>query len=194
MPTYNQNIPNATDEQSQSQADIKGNFQALNPIVVTGQLPYLTLPVTPSTPTFGSGTDGVYNLNYSVTSLNELFIHKQTASSGTAEIPFSASILSTNLSPGADGWTYLPSGIILRWESGVGSGDVIMTITPGGPAFTQILAVIVSPVGNLAGDLNFAVRYKGAISLTQLGFYVSSRTNTGPSVGNQNFEALIIGY
>ena len=51
---YQPNIPNASDQFSQSQMDIQGNFQSLNPVFM-GINNYLYLPVQGSGPTT-SGT------------------------------------------------------------------------------------------------------------------------------------------
>lgn len=190
---WNQSIPQATDALSKSQGDILGNFQALNPIVTAGQVPYLTLPVIGSAPSFGAGTDGLYTLNYATTGINELFVNKQAAA-GAAQIPFTASILSTTAAPStfSSGYTYLPSGILLRWEQASGTGTVTMTLGGGFPAFNKIITAIVCPFSSSAGDQNFAVRLIQIISTTQIQFYVSSRTNTGSATGS--FNVLLIGY
>jgi hypothetical protein len=190
---WNPNIPNPTDVLSQSQADIKGNFQALDPLFSNGIQDVVDLPVQALAPTLPAGDVGIYNLNYATTAKNELFVHKIT-NAGTADIPLTASILSTVTAPTAfsSGYTYLPSGILLRWEQGSGTGGVTMTLGGGFPAFNGIITAIVCPVNSSSGDVNFAVRLKTIISTTQLSFYVSSRTSTGAGTGS--FNVLIIGY
>lgn len=184
--------PQATDALSQSQADIQGNFLSLDPLFSNGIQSRVSLPVQPGAPTFPAGNEGLYNLNFSLNSKNELFVHK-VAGAGTADIPMTASTLSSNAAPAtfSSGYTYLPSGIILRWEQGSGSGTVNMNLS-GGPTFTGIITAIVCPYSNTSGDANFAVRLKSIVSTTQLQFYVSSRTSTGSASGT--FNVLIIGY
>lgn len=61
---------------------------------------------------------------YPLTAINESFIHKQVAGvAQSVDIPFTASVLSNDAAPGfaSDGWTYLPSGILMKWGSIIGS-------------------------------------------------------------------------
>jgi hypothetical protein len=189
---WNPNIPQATDQINVSQGDILANFTALDPIF-NGINNFISFPGLGGTPTFSAGNDGLYNINYATTSLNELFVHKQTAA-GTANIPMTASILSTVAAPAANAtsWTYLPSGILLRWGQGSGTGTVTYTIGAPGPAFNGIITVLVTPVSTTPGDVDIAVRMVSILSNTQFQVYVSKRTTTGAGTGS--FNVLIIGY
>jgi hypothetical protein len=208
---YNQNIPQATDKLKDSQPDILANFQAIKTLVdinhVTfddpsgdqGKHKWITFPVQVSAPSFGAGEEGLYNLPYNNTSntVNETFVHKQT-SSGTQDIPFTASILSQNSSPGNNttGWSWLPSGILIRWESitGLPGGLSTITLSAGFPSFTQIFTVIVSPYNASTSDQNFAVRLVDILSGTQFRIYASSRTTTGAAAaGVAGAKFFIIG-
>jgi hypothetical protein len=191
---FNPNIPAPTDKLSQSQQDILANFQAIAPLFDQGTQQYIDLPVQPSAPTFSPGDEGIYNLNYTTTSLNELFVHKQT-SAGTADIPMTASILSTVAAPipGSSGWTYLPSGLLLKWGQASGNGSATFDTTSlPGPAFTGIIHVQLTPASGTAGDANFAVRLVGINNPNQVLVYLSSRTSTGAAPGS--YYIFIIGY
>lgn len=171
MSTYNANIPQPTDEISQSQADLLGNFMQLNTYVAVdhvalnatnqgmhNQSSYVTQA---SAPIFGTDALGnilgIYNIINSVTLVNELYVHK-TSEATTAEIPFTASILSNVSAPLTDsgGWSYLPSGIVLKFGSATGlttGSNTITYPTTKIPAFTQTLTVIICAYGTNTGSL-----------------------------------------
>ena len=190
---FNPNIPQASDKLSQSQVDILANFQAIAPLFDQGILEVVDLPVqavmpTPATP----GDILLYNFLNPTTTKNEGYVHKY-AGAGSAEIPFTASTLSTNATPGpfSNGYTLLPSGIQLRWGQGSGTGGVTVTLS-GGIPFNGIIMVLVCPVNSASGDQDFAVRVKTILSTTQFSVFVSNRTTTGSATGNFNY--LVIGY
>ncbi len=202
---YNPNIPQSTDALSQSQLDLLANFQALQTLIDVnhvdfasgdqGKHKWVTFPVQAGAPGFGAGEDGLFNLPYNnnTSTVNELFVHKQTAA-GTSNIPSTCSILSQS-TPGnnSGGFTFLPSGILLKWvTTGATTGLTTVTLTGAAPTFTAIFSVILTPVGATTGDENFAVRLVDILSATQFRAYVSSRTGTGAGTGA--FKALVIGY
>ena len=209
------NIPLSTDQQSISQANILNNFMLLGAIAGnsnassaslngTSGFNWIYLPPTspnggpPTGSSFTTGNIGVYSSLYSTTSQNELYISKQNQAT-TVQIPLSASILSSNSAPGAgNGWSYLPSGMIIASGSSTGTSSGLVTFTPiltSGPTFTQILNVIVCPYNNTTtGDLNFAVRLVDVNSPTTFRVYYSSRTSTGPSSGATGLQFFIFGY
>lgn len=199
---YNNNIPLATQDQSQSQPQIRDNFAEISTIISVDHVGFntgdqgkhnkVTFPVQGSSPSFSSGEDGLYNKLFVTTNKNELYIHKQTAS-GTSEIPMTASILSLSTpSLGIAGWTYLPSGILMRWVNFTGSGLVTVTLpTSGFQPFITIYSIIVSPFSSSTSDDNFAVRLVSIDSATQFKVYISSRTSTGAASGG--VQGLIIG-
>lgn len=142
------NVPNANQTLGNSQPLINSNFVTIDTAFAIDHVPYdltnsdnqgqhnrVSLPVQPSNPSFDAGTNGLYNLLYANTGKNEVFVHKQTAST-TNEVPFTASYLSISNPPGFPiaqvVWTYLASGIILM--SGFGAG----TSTPSGPGLVNV--------------------------------------------------------
>ena len=204
---YNGNIPQATDQISQSQSQILDNFTAIQTVVAVnhvtfddpsgnqGKHKWVSFPVQASAPAFAAGEEGLYSLAYNnnTNTKNELFVHKQT-SSGTQDIPCTASIISQNAAVGANtnGWSYLPSGILMHWETASGiSGLQTVTVDATYPAFNAIFTVILSPYSSSTSDANFAVRLVDILSTTQFRIYISSRTSTGAAVGG--VKMLIIG-
>lgn len=208
---YNPNIPQPTDLLSQSQQDILNNFQALQTLVDVnhvdfasadqGKHKWVTFPSQGAIPPAGAGFTGtelgLYNAVYATTTKQELFVNK-TNQATVVQVPLTASLLSTNSAPPSNNgmWTYLPSGIILKSGYAQGTYSGLTTITPtGGPAFTQILSVLVSPYNSTTtGDLNFAVRLVSINSATTFQVYFSSRTASGAASGNTGLQFLAIGY
>lgn len=207
------NIPQATDQLSISQGNILNNFTILGAIAgnlgassaainATSGFNWIYLPNNGSTPPAGSafpaGDIALYASLFATTAQNELYINKRNQAT-VVQIPATASILSTNSAPtiANSGWSYLPSGILLRWGVVTG-GSGTATVTLGGagiPAFNQILNVQVTPYNTTAGDINFAARLISIISTTQFSVYLSSRTSTGAcTAGIGGFTYLVIGY
>ena len=173
MPTYTI-IPNATDITSQSQSQIQTNFQSIQTLVDVnhndfsdgvnfGKHRQINFPVQTGLPgspsTFAAGEVGLYNqlpTATPTTGVNELWINKNVSGGTAVQIPMTASILSTNNSPGtiSNGWTYLPSGILLKWGSssmpsgGSHSNSIAQRVQfptgSGIPVFNQVFQIILS--------------------------------------------------
>lgn len=207
---YQANIPQPNNLLSQSQDDILNNFQAIQTLIGVnhvnfndadqGKHKWITFPQQGATPPGGSGFNpgelGMYNAIYSVSTQNELFINK-TNQATVVQIPSTASILSVNSAPASisAGYSYLPSGIILRWGSvtgATGSNTQTLGSNPNaGPALTQILSVQLTPYSSAGGDVDFAVRLVSA-SVSSFTVFVSNRTTTGAATGGYTF--LVMGY
>jgi|SRR5579872_306630 len=127
---YQNNIPLAPDQLSRSQGDINGNFQILGAI---GGIPginnssgintapgagfnYLFLNAGNNPPAGSVFANSNAFYSSAVAGVNELFVNKNNQA-GPVQIPFTKSILSTAVAPvnGLKGWTYLPSGLIMKW-------------------------------------------------------------------------------
>jgi hypothetical protein len=215
MPTYSI-IPNATDIISQSQSQIQTNFQSIQTLIDVDHVDFsngvnygkhnkVTFPVQGTAPTFASGEVGLYNLlpvSSPVTGVDELYINKQN-SGAAVQIPMTASILSTNGSPAAfsNGWTYLPSGILLKWGQSTDSsqlvgnstaarGNVIFPVNANIPVFNQVFQVMVvqtwSTNRTSVGSNGFSV-----YSVSTTGFIV---TWSGSNSSGTGISYLAIGY
>ena len=136
---YN-DTPMSTDPINQTQAPIRTNFQSIKSLIDINHVDFgstdygkhnlVELVLQGSVPSFLPGEVGLYNYPASAPfgTYNELYIHKlTTAGTATAEIPCTASILSTSKPlpvSNRPGWTYLPSGIILQWtQTGASVGN-----------------------------------------------------------------------
>lgn len=181
---YQSNIPQATDQLSVSQGDIQGNFAVLGAIGGNANIAsaalngtagfnFVMFPLPDAVlPTFPTGQEALYNKTFAFTgySVNELTVHKIAQGSGgptTSNIPLTASSASNtfydfgplNNAFGARGWTYLPSGILLKFAQ-VSNTTTPFDLNTFGPNFTAIFGVQLTNAntGNLG---NFAVAQSG---------------------------------
>lgn len=184
------NVPQSGQTLNDTRNPIRTNFSVINAAFLVDHVEYnlanqgfhnkVTMPVQVAAPAFAAGINGIYNLNNATTTKNELYVHKQQ-DAGTADIPFTASTLSSS-TPGsaASGWTYLPSGIILQWTNSSSN------VTPKAVNF---------PITFPNQVLNVQVTARGAST-----FYVSSSTTVLTNVAdiggatNTPFFVFAIGY
>ncbi len=155
---YTYNIPNAGDQLSVSQGQIKNNFIALG--AIAGNSPTNGSQSLNSAPGIGfnfvnfasqggsvpsTSTNNYIYSGVSPTTLKpELYINYNA---GTQQYSMTGSLLSNTPAPAslANGWTFLPSGLILKWGTAACTSAVAFnfpTTDAGGnaiPAFTQVL-------------------------------------------------------
>lgn len=176
---YNANIPLGADIPKNSQPQILANFQGIQTLVNVDHVTFdlgnqgmhnkITLPVQVPMPAL-LANNGFFNFLHPATAKNQTYIHNQTFAA-TSDIPMSASILSSAASViDSNGWTYLPSGIILRWDrQAVVAGPQIITLPalPGFVAFTTIFQVMLTPA-----TAGLSVQLTGITNNTQ--FTISS--------------------
>ena len=220
---YNNAIPQPTDKLRNSQSDLLGNFAAIKTLVdinhVTfdvadqGKHKFVTFPVQSPAPTFLAGEEGLYNFLNTVTTQNELYVHIQETLVGTRpqEIPFTASSLSrsapvpaaTNTAQSV-GWTYLPSGMLLKWGLAAGTGAVeVNTTVANQPDFTAILLVQATLTGTnftiTPTFTNSSVIYYGpsqtpANTATRFNLYFANGSNSAVASATARAVWLAIGY
>lgn len=216
---YNQNIPQPSQALNVSQGDLLGNFQAIYNLIgvnhnnfddtmtLVGKHKWVSFPNQGSMPVFltggtsTTGEQGLYNFIYPKTSANELYVHKQSAGSGLTEVPMTASVLSNVASPStiSNGWTYLPSGILMMWLYLPSIGPTISyninSSNATFPVFNNILNVQAS-ILNSGGTPNNAV-YVSSVNIASgpvatISLVVTQRTST--STATANVMLLVIGY
>lgn len=208
---YNQNIPQPGDQLSQSQADLLANFQALQTLIDVnhedfasadqGKHKWVTLTqqsaIPPTGSAFGASEIGLYNAVNSVTSKNELYVKKVNQVT-TVQIPATASILSTSSAPiaGSNGWTYLPSGLLLKWgtaTTGVaGFQTVAFPVAATIPVFNGVISgQVCIYTSNVASDPNQFVNLV-SLTTTLIGVFGAQRTTITPATVTFNY--LVIGY
>jgi hypothetical protein len=197
-------VPLSTQTLSSTQPDIRTNFQVIDTAFEVDHVGFndagqgkhnqVTLPVQAGSPAIAAGDNAFYNLLNATTAKNEVYVHKQT-NAGTADIPFTASILSGS-TPALDagGWSYLPSGLLLKFGNGTANGNtafLFSTLNPTAPSFTQVLSIILCPAYSNASDGDGFVRLS---NYTTAGFnaYGSARTTT--TTKSVSFQFFAIGY
>jgi len=149
---YNPSVPQGGDLLSQSQSDILNNFTAIKTLVdinhVTfdaveeGKHHFVQFPVQSPVPTTGAGEVGIYSQTSAITGNPELVFAPENDAT-TYEF--------TSATKNANGFTMLPSGIIIKWGTGsVGANTTAVAtfnVGSGVPAFTTVYNVQVTRQG-----------------------------------------------
>lgn len=195
---YQANKPAATDRLKDSQSDIQGNFSAIKTLIDVnhgtfgdpnqGYHTVVTIPPQGGgTPVPPANMINIYADTSTLTSVTELFINRDAGS----PVEFTSSTQATN------GWTRLPSGILIKWGTDSATRNTLSTITfPTGatiPAFTSIFSVTGSQTfsaGPSNGDLNTAPCIGNFTTTT---FQVYPRANGLPNGGTVSIAYVAIG-
>lgn len=179
---FNPNIPQPTDQMSQSQADILDNFQFLNTIASGVFLapPQLAAPVVPA------GNNSLYTLNYADTGNDELWITNYNG----VQTPLTANQNTVN------GWTFLPSGLLMAWGQFSATGAAVFAYAgitnfpgfnnAGVPLNVQLTCV---KTAALATSLVFLDSFSGNNTYLQLGIWVGNSAG-GPAVSDVQFVVI----
>lgn len=204
---YDPNSPAANQLLSASQPIIQGNFTILqnsfdvnhvdfNAGTDNGKHKYVELPVQASAPpiVFAAGEIATYSFLNAITNVNELYVNK-TNQATVVQIPITASILSTNSNPGAgvSGWTYLPSGVLLKWGQGSANGNTAFTFPVAAtiPVFTNVMSMQLCTAYNNASDGDGFARLS---TFNNLGFTAFGSARTTVTTKAVLFQYLAIGY
>ena len=191
-------VPLSTQTLASTQPDIRTNFQVIDTAFSVDHVDYnaagqgkhnqVTLPEQSVAPTFTGTDNGVYSKLRNT--YNEIYIHKQTFA-GTDEIPFTASILSSSTPvSGAEGYTYLPSGIHHSWGSGSATGLTTITIASNLAPPTQILNVQLTPFDPSTTYKDVEIRLVDILSRTQFRVFGS----VAGASASASFSFFVIGY
>lgn len=198
---YTPNIPAATDLFSASQPQIQGNFNSIlstfdvnhvdfNAGTDNGKHKFISMPVQSPAPTFAAAEVGQYSFGAGITGQNELFINKTNQVTVT-QINATGSILSNVSAPASNsqGWTFLPSGILIKW----GQTDINSTVTPlqtftyptgpNIPVFTQVFSVQLTTYSSQVTDQDKIV------TLVATGGGVTFPTTTFSAIATQRTVA-----
>ena len=192
---YNNNIPQSTDAQDTSQPQLLANFQAISTLIGVnhvnfddpsgdqGKHNFVTFPAQISTPAVLLNEVVQYGAVSALTSQAEMFVTKFSGSN----IPFTAMDISAN------GWTYLPSGLLLKWGTSTANGSTVFSfpVSASIPVFTGILSMQVSTVGAGITDTDTFVRIS-SYTTTTLTIYGSARSTVTTAACSFNY--LAIGY
>lgn len=154
---YNNSIPQPTDLLSQSQADILNNFAAIQTFVDVnhvdfadpdqGKHKWCSFPVQGASPGTLATEVAVFSRTSTLTTFPELCIRYE----GNGNVVEMTSKL-TN----ANGWSFLPSGILLKWgtatAAGAGSQTLTYPVAATIPVYgLSVYIVLLTPTSNITG-------------------------------------------
>ncbi len=157
-----------------------------------GQHNKVSFPTQNPVPAPQAGICQLYSIISAITGQPELVFTHQAGSTA----PTAAQIVEfTSAGWTNPGWTRLPSGIMLKWRSGIGFGggsSVTINInatSPTSPPFTSFETILITPIDTSAS-------YNNVIGLTTISFpnFTVSKFG-GPNPGSSvTFSYLVIGY
>jgi hypothetical protein len=186
--SYNANIPQATDQQSNSQADLLANFQAIQTLIDVnhydfaspnqGKHMFVTLPEQTTSP--GTALDEMALYTKAVAGVSQLFLQRENIAPAGADLDITS--FSNVL---ANGGTNLPSGIVLKWGQGATLVNVqTVNFTTAFP--TALLSIQVTPAISAGPAI-----YYGDINVTAYSAAAFSVYSEGAA---QNYCWFAIGY
>lgn len=183
---YSNNIPQSTDQISQSQSLLLQNFQSIKLLVdqnhgdfstgLAGQHTYVQIPQT-VVPGVTPNEVGLYNVQ--LNSVNQMWIRK---ADGTPDVPITAS------NQAQQGWAYLPSGILLKWGNTAtvaGLSSFLFPTGPNIPVFNTIYQVIISTIA-----LTDSFVALTSFIPTQINYSSTKRTSTSSAVSGFTYLAI----
>lgn len=176
---YTSNIPTPNQRFKDSQSLIQSNFTDIaNALAINheafnlpnvGKHKFLQMPIQGAAPATAANELGLYTKTGITTNI-EMFIRRESSGS---EIEFTGSLQSAN------GWTRLPSGILLKWGQGTLNagqpGTINFPVAATIPVFTAIYMVQLTPIGG--GNPNIAATL-ATISTTGFQAWRTERTST----------------
>jgi len=192
---YTANIPASTDNPSQSQGQIQANFNSINTafnlnhghfdvVGEEGKHLFMQMPVQASAPTTLINEGALYTRTSALTGVTELVYGRQ---SNGSQIEFTGFLGAT------DGWTILPSGLLLKWgqvAGGAGNNAVLFPVGATIPAYTTaIYSAFVSVVDSGATPNTFAT-LGSYIGFTGINVFCSQRTATTSSAATFNYFVI----
>lgn len=200
---YDKAIPAPSDRLKDSQPEILENFATISALLGVdhvispwtdpatgdqGKHKKVTLPDQSSAPTTAANEMAVYSKESPLSGVtsSELFVRRE--SDGTE----------LNVTGSGTGWSYLPSGLLIKWGTVSVSRNALSTVTfpvdaTTIPAFATILSVQVSQTfaaGPSTGDLNVAV---SAGNYTTTTFQTFARAIGLPSGSTVSVNYVAIG-
>lgn len=198
---YNENIPQPRQALSSSQGNLLDNFAAIFTYLGVDHNQFDTpnagkhnkvtfTQVQPADVDVPNGSIALYNRQFNLTGVNELFKVNSFGADEAfdKEFPMTAS---TQLN---EGWSYLPSGLLLKWgtQNKTGQANIIYPADVNTiPAFQVALYSMVIIKNNAGTDPNLAVTLLQN-GLNGISVYVSNRTNGNAATADVSY--LSIGF
>ena len=164
-------VPNAGQTLAVTRDPIRNNFSTIDAAFLVDHVPYvaagqgqhnkITFPLQGAAPVFLT-TNGLWSQNYAVTVGPEVWVQAK-AGAGTNQYPLTASVLSANATPGnfSRGWTYLPSGIVMKWGRNASGVPFNLNGVAGEPDFLQVFSASVAPVAAAPTTTAFTINPAG---------------------------------
>ncbi len=183
--SYQANIPQATDSFTKSQGDILGNFTALEAFMIVnhydpnsanaGKHLQVNFPlVLANAPGTAAGEVCIYPAT-GYAGVPALFFQPQGISADTPGTDFTSVVVA-----GTQGYTYLPSGVLLQWGIATPSASVPVTVTLGASYSSSAYSVQVSLGSNGANPAYWVSYDSSGGAITASSFKV--RTNSTSAV------------
>ena len=152
-----------------TQNPIRQNFLTINAAFAVDHIGYnlanqgqhqqISLALMPPGPVTSILTsNGFFAQNYATTTQDEIWV--QTPSGANInQYPMTASILSNNAAPlqFSAGWTYLPSGILVKWGRNASGVGFNLNGMAGQPNFNQTFQATVTPFAAAADSVAYTI-------------------------------------
>ncbi len=191
---YNANIPQPADQLSQSQPQLLANFQAISTLINVnhndfgspnqGKHFFVEFPVQASDQVTVASEVGVYCKTSAFSGVPALFLRRQT--NGTVVEWTTAVTTST------DGWTRLPSNILLKWgiaTVGPGMDTVTYPVGASEPVFISVITVLTSVENGSGVDENNII-YSNNYTTTTFDTYSVEARSATTKAGTLNYLAI----
>jgi hypothetical protein len=199
---YNNAIPQPTDKRSKSQPQILANFKSIQDLFEInhgefdatnqGKHIFLTLPIQAADPIIVATEGALYSKTSAYTALPALFFRR-----GLATPIEMTSRNKTNAGGEYKGWSYLPSGILMKYWGGLpvvgpcATYDVDFSLV-GGPAFTKIFSTMVTIQTDFAENKTIYVKdYTLATQTVTL--HTTLRYSGDTAIDNFYINILVMG-
>lgn len=194
--TYNDNVPQGSNSISSTQNAILNNWKALNEFVSQDHI------------TFGGVNQGKHNIIHfpavqgsdPTTAIGEIALFtKNNASSAPGlcvRTENNGTIVDfTTAAKSGNGWTRLPSGILLKWGSASVNGNTSVDFPTGPtiPVFTSLFNVQVSVIENSSTPNVFVTLKSIGANLTSFPVVVTQRTTTTSTNASLYYLAIGLG-
>ncbi len=163
-----QDIPLPTDQLDDSQGDIRGNFQEIQNLLIQNHFDF-------GTPNFGKHKEVILPENGAPTPtlINEANIYSDlNGLTGQTELWWQREnngdrVSFTAMSPIANGWCYLPSGILLQWgtDTKTGSNQLVTLPVANPPLVLNAFFVGLTATGIGATGTNMTTYVNGSYDI-----------------------------
>lgn len=190
-------VPNSGETLNHSRAPIAGNFVTINAAFKIDHVEYVlgnqgmhntvTFPINAVPTQLTAGFIGLYGAN-DFAGKAQIFVNPTLSTTSTPAVVQSPSLTGGSLT--ANGWAYLPCGLLMKWGTGTTNSVTSFPAGPTIPVFKVAFSVQLTLV--TAAALHYWIQLTTG-TLNTTGFKAHSEDGNGnPSA--QTFLYLAIGY